>query len=94
MKNQGLIGLIADVALICIILISISESENSFALSQITIKGAGSTFVFPLMNTWRVAYQKVHPDVNINYQSIGSGWGIKKILITKHIEAIVIFTLI
>jgi len=45
---------------------------------QTTINGAGSTFVFPLMDTWRVEYQKVKPDVNINYQSIGSGGGIKQ----------------
>ena len=76
MKNQRLIGLIADVALICIILISISGSENSFAMSQVTIKGAGSTFVFPLLDTWPIAYQKVHPNLNINYQSIGSGEGV------------------
>jgi len=31
-----------------------------------------------LIDTWRVAYQKVHPDVNINYQSIGSGEGVKQ----------------
>ena len=43
-----------------------------------TINGAGATFPFPLIDTWRVDYQKVKPDVNINYQSIGSGGGIKQ----------------
>jgi phosphate transport system permease protein/phosphate transport system substrate-binding protein len=57
---------------------SVSGSENSFALNQVTINGAGSTFVFPLMDTWRITYQKVHPDVNITYQSIGSGGGVKQ----------------
>ena len=80
MRNQGLIGLIAVVALICIILISVTASENAFALSQVTINGAGSTFVFPLMDTWRIAYQRVHPNVNINYQSIGSGAGVKQFI--------------
>ena len=42
-----------------------------------TITGAGSTFVFPLMDTWRVEYNKIHPNINLNYQSIGSGAGIK-----------------
>jgi phosphate transport system substrate-binding protein len=78
MRNQGLIGLIAVVALICIIFMSVSRSENYFALRQVTINGAGSTFIFPLMDTWRIAYQKVHPDVNVNYQSIGSGGGVKQ----------------
>jgi len=42
-----------------------------------TITGAGSTFVFPLMDTWRVEYNKIHQDIQLNYQSIGSGAGIK-----------------
>ena len=73
-RNQIRIRLIA-VALVYMVLMSVSASEKSFALRQVTINGAGSTFVFPLLNTWRVAYQKVHPNVNINCQSIGSGGG-------------------
>lgn len=42
-----------------------------------TITGAGSTFVFPLMDTWRVEYNKIHQNIQLNYQSIGSGAGIK-----------------
>jgi phosphate transport system permease protein/phosphate transport system substrate-binding protein len=49
-----------------------------YAQSAITINGAGATFPFPLIDTWRVDYQKVKPDVNINYQSIGSGGGVKQ----------------
>lgn len=49
-----------------------------YAQKSITINGAGATFPFPLIDTWRVDYQKVHPEVNINYQSIGSGGGIKQ----------------
>ena len=69
-------------------IIAISMSVKSFAQllpgqiqsssGQSTLNGAGSTFVFPLMDTWRVEYQKVKPHVNINYQSIGSGGGIKQ----------------
>src|SRR5215831_164710 len=76
-RNQRLLDLIAA-SLICMMLMSVSASEKSFALSEVTINGAGSTFVFPLLNTWRVAYQKDHPNVNINYQSIGSGGGVKQ----------------
>ncbi len=46
--------------------------------STITINGAGATFPFPLIDTWRVEYQAVNPSVNINYQSIGSGGGVKQ----------------
>lgn len=43
-----------------------------------TVNGAGATFPFPLIDTWRKEYQKVNPTANINYQSIGSGGGIKQ----------------
>src|ERR687892_354323 len=53
-------------------------SQLSQQQGQITINGAGATFPFPLIDTWRVEYQNVNPNVNINYQSIGSGGGIRQ----------------
>ena len=35
-----------------------------------TITGAGATFPFPLIDLWRVEYNKVYNNVNLNYQSI------------------------
>ena len=46
---------------------------------EIRMQGAGSTFVAPLMQRWTTEYQKAHPDVKIDYQSIGSGGGVKGI---------------
>lgn len=43
-----------------------------------TIQGSGATFPAPLYQRWFVEYNKVHPDVQINYQAIGSGAGIKQ----------------
>jgi phosphate transport system substrate-binding protein len=77
MRNQRLLGLMA-VAMLSTMIISVSASQKSFAQAQVTLNGAGATFPFPLIDTWRVAYQKVHPNVNINYQSIGSGGGVKQ----------------
>jgi phosphate ABC transporter phosphate-binding protein/phosphate ABC transporter permease protein PstC len=51
---------------------------NSTAQQRIELNGAGATFPFPLIDTWRVEYQKIKPEVNINYQSIGSGGGVKQ----------------
>jgi phosphate ABC transporter phosphate-binding protein/phosphate ABC transporter permease protein PstC/phosphate ABC transporter permease subunit PstA len=48
------------------------------AQELITINGAGATFPFPLIDTWRHEYQKVDPGISINYQSIGSGGGVKQ----------------
>ena len=41
------------------------------------LTGAGATFPFPLIDLWRVEYNSAYPSVNLNYQSIGSGGGIK-----------------
>ncbi|WKT58265.1 phosphate ABC transporter substrate-binding protein PstS [Candidatus Nitrosotenuis chungbukensis] len=49
------------------------KSDKTFA-----INGAGATFPYPLIDTWRVEYNKLHPNVNLNYQSIGSGGGVKQ----------------
>jgi len=45
--------------------------------------GAGSTFVFPLMDKWRVDYHAQYPQITLNYQSVGSGAGVT--LYTKNI---------
>ncbi len=50
---------------------------NAQTSQSYTITGAGSTFVFPLMDKWRVEYNKLHSNISLNYQSIGSGAGIK-----------------
>ena len=41
------------------------------------LSGAGATFPAPLYQRWGVEYNKVHPDVQVNYQSVGSGAGVK-----------------
>jgi len=46
----------------------------------ISLQGAGATFPYPLYSKWMAEYQKIDPKVQINYQSIGSGGGIKQIL--------------
>ena len=45
----------------------------------IDLQGAGATFPYPLYSKWVAEYQKVDPAVRINYQSIGSGGGIRQI---------------
>src|SRR5512140_1520633 len=43
------------------------------------INGAGATFPYPIYSKWFSEYNKLHPDVEINYQSIGSGGGIRQV---------------
>ena len=45
----------------------------------ISLTGAGATFPYPLYSKWISEYNKLHPNVKINYQSIGSGGGIRQI---------------
>ncbi len=48
--------------------------------AQTTLNGAGATFPYPMYSKWFSEYNKLHPDVQINYQSIGSGGGIRQVL--------------
>ena len=50
------------------------------ALGQTRLNGAGATFPYPMYSKWFSEYRKAHPDVEINYQSIGSGGGIRQVL--------------
>ena len=45
-----------------------------------TLNGAGATFPYPMYSKWFSEYNKLHSDVQINYQSIGSGGGIRQVL--------------
>jgi len=49
------------------------------AAAEILINGAGATFPYPLYSKWFGEYAKIDPSVKFNYQSIGSGGGIKQI---------------
>ncbi len=44
------------------------------------LNGAGATFPYPIYSKWFDDYHKTHPDIQINYQSIGSGGGIRQVL--------------
>ncbi len=50
------------------------------AFAQTTLNGAGATFPNPIYQKWFSEYHKAHPDVQFNYQSIGSGGGIRQVL--------------
>ena len=48
-------------------------------VGQTTVNGAGATFPYPIYSKWFSEYHKLHPEVEINYQSIGSGGGIRQV---------------
>src|SRR5437899_5157574 len=49
------------------------------ATAQLLINGAGATFPYPIYSKWFDEYAKISRSVNFNYQSIGSGGGIRQI---------------
>lgn len=63
---------------IAVLLTTLLLSSQAFAVLK--INGAGATFPYPIYSKWFLEYQKVNKDVQINYQSIGSGGGIRQIL--------------
>ena len=46
--------------------------------AQVKLNGAGATFPNIIYQDWMLTYNKAHPDVQLNYQSIGSGGGIRQ----------------
>src|SRR6202161_2613603 len=48
--------------------------------STILLNAAGATFPYPIYSKWFDVYHTAHPDIQINYQSIGSGGGIRQLL--------------
>jgi phosphate transport system substrate-binding protein len=46
---------------------------------QTSLTGAGATFPYPMYSKWFSEYHKLHPEIEINYQSVGSGGGIRQV---------------
>lgn len=60
-----------------VILLVFALATLTFA--QTTLTGAGATFPYPMYSKWFSDYHKLHSDIAINYQSIGSGGGIAQV---------------
>ena len=54
-------------------------ADSAPAAAPGQINGAGATFPNPIYSKWFAEYNKIHPEVRINYQSIGSGGGIRQL---------------
>jgi len=49
------------------------------ALAQVLVNGAGATFPYPIYARWFDEFHRLHPSALINYQSVGSGAGIRQL---------------
>jgi phosphate transport system substrate-binding protein len=66
----------AVLAIGCSVVLSTTGSR---VMADVELTGAGATFPNPIYQRWVSEYQKIHSDAKINYNSIGSGGGIKGI---------------
>ena len=74
---QILVSLVLSVALLAFV--ACSPKGTGSTSGPVQLQGAGATFPNPLYQKWLSEYGKLHPNVRIDYQSIGSGGGIKQI---------------
>jgi phosphate transport system substrate-binding protein len=61
---------------VCVVMPLAAWSQDA---PKVTLNGAGATFPNPMYSKWFSEYNKVHPEVQINYQPIGSGGGIRQV---------------
>src|SRR5437016_905942 len=61
------------------VLIALAVALFALSAAAQKITGAGATFPNPIYSKWFSDYNKMHPNVEINYQSIGSGGGIRQL---------------
>jgi len=59
--------------------VAIAAAPPAQPAPRTTIAGAGATFPYPIYSAWFAEYAKLRPDVEITYQSIGSGAGIRQL---------------
>ena len=60
----------------CVVVLAVSLGLAIPAIAGTQLTGAGSTFDYPFFSKAFYTYSQKHPDVTVNYQSIGSGGGI------------------
>jgi len=68
---RGLVG--------TLVLVGAMASAGGAGRAATLVNGAGATFPYPIYSKWFDEFHKLHPDVQINYQSIGSGGGIRQV---------------
>ena len=64
---------------VSLLLIVVGIGAGFAAQAPLMLNGAGATFPYPIYSKWFDEYHKLHPNIQINYQSIGSGGGIRQL---------------
>jgi phosphate transport system substrate-binding protein len=66
--------------LLAVLVVLLSVAMFATAAGQVLLNAAGATFPYPIYSKWFDIYHTAHPNIQINYQSIGSGGGIRQLL--------------
>ncbi len=79
-RLRGTIAALAvTLALVGLLAACSGENSGTSGSAGVTLNAAGATFPYPIYSKWFNEYHKLHPNVTINYQSIGSGGGIRQL---------------
>jgi phosphate transport system substrate-binding protein len=62
------------------LIMMLAGAGQALSSETVLLNAAGATFPYPIYSKWFDAYHQVHPDIQINYQSIGSGGGIRQVI--------------
>jgi phosphate transport system substrate-binding protein len=68
------------VKVLALLTVLLSVATLAVAQKQVLLNAAGATFPYPMYSKWFDVYRQSHPGVQINYQSIGSGGGIRQLI--------------
>src|SRR3984885_11072241 len=69
-----------NVRVICVLAALLAVATFATAAGPVLLNAAGATFPYPMYSKWFDVYHQAHPGVQINYQSIGSGGGIRQLI--------------
>jgi len=62
------------------LLLCLAATAGAQSSGTVLLNAAGATFPYPIYSKWFDVYHQQHPNIQINYQSIGSGGGIRQLL--------------
>jgi len=62
-----------------LLVVALATAVSLYSQGNLLINGAGATFPYPIYSKWFDEYHKAHGNIQINYQSVGSGAGIKQV---------------
>ena len=81
-KNNAKLNAIITIfaAAMSAVLLSACTGSQTGSTGELRLQGAGATFPNPIYQKWFSEYNKAHPNLKFDYQSIGSGGGIRQIL--------------